>query len=121
MSLIVDGHHLPPAVVKVMIRAKGALKSLLISEAAPIAGLSPGRYQFAGKAVELTAEGQVKLLGTDYLAGSALTLPNAVHNVSRFAQITPRLALDMASHHPSRLLNHGTGLALVPQPSHIDR
>jgi N-acetylglucosamine-6-phosphate deacetylase len=112
MSLIVDGHHLPPAVVKVMIRAKGALKSLLISDAAPIAGLSPGRYQFAGKAVELTAEGQVKLLGTDYLAGSALTLPNAVHNVSRFAQITPKLALDMASHHPSRLLNHGTGLAL---------
>ncbi len=111
-SLIVDGHHLPPSVVKAMVRAKGAERCLLISDAAAVAGLPAERYVFAGADIELTSEGSVRLAGTDYLAGSALQLPEAIHNVAMFAGLDQAVALDMASHHPSLLLRLATPLSL---------
>src|SRR6185436_11870049 len=47
-SFIVDGHHLPPATVKAMVRAKGAAKTILVSDAVAAAGCGPGRYTLAG-------------------------------------------------------------------------
>ncbi len=44
-SLIVDGHHLPPATVRVMVRAKGADRCLLVTDAMMAAGASPGTYR----------------------------------------------------------------------------
>ena len=37
-SLIVDGHHLPPATVKAMVRAKGAGRTVLVTDAIAAAG-----------------------------------------------------------------------------------
>src|SRR6266481_5285648 len=37
-SLIVDGHHLPPATVKSMIRAKGPDRTILVTDAVSAAG-----------------------------------------------------------------------------------
>ena len=37
-SLIVDGHHLPPATVKAMVRAKGADRTILVTDAIGAAG-----------------------------------------------------------------------------------
>ncbi|NMC21945.1 MAG: hypothetical protein GYA33_16185, partial [Thermogutta sp.] len=42
-SLIVDGRHLPPAFVKVAVRAKSPKKCILISDLSGMAGLPPGR------------------------------------------------------------------------------
>ena len=41
-SLIVDGHHLPPTVVKSMMRAKTLNRCILISDATALAGMPPG-------------------------------------------------------------------------------
>src|SRR5919197_400892 len=41
-SLIVDGHHLPPATVKAMVRAKGAQRTVLVTDAIAAAGCAPG-------------------------------------------------------------------------------
>jgi N-acetylglucosamine-6-phosphate deacetylase len=48
-SFIVDGHHLPPATVKAMIRAKTPSRSLLVTDAIAAAGMPPGRYTFVGR------------------------------------------------------------------------
>ena len=37
-SLIVDGHHLPPATVKAMMRAKGERRTILVTDAVAAAG-----------------------------------------------------------------------------------
>lgn len=104
-SLIVDGHHLPPAVAKSMIRAKTLDRCLLVSDAVALAGMKPGIYQFAGKSVELTAERCVRLVGTEYLAGSAIELARGIENSVRFAGITLEEAVSLATLQPMRLLN----------------
>ena len=70
-SFIVDGHHLPPATVKALVRAKGLERSVLVTDAVAAAGCAPGPYQIGGVECELDADGRVSLPGTPYLAGSA--------------------------------------------------
>ena len=104
-SLIVDGHHLPPTVAKSMIRAKTLDRCLLVSDAVALAGMEPGIYQFAGKSVELTAERCVRLVGTEYLAGSAIELARGIENSVRFAGISLQEAVSLATLQPMHLLN----------------
>jgi N-acetylglucosamine-6-phosphate deacetylase len=103
-SLIVDGHHLPPSVVKCMMRAKGLSRCVLVSDAVSLAGMPPGRYQFADREVELTSERCVRLVDTEYLAGSAIELARGVENSVRFAQIPLEDAIALATNRPAELL-----------------
>ena len=104
-SLIVDGHHLPPPVAKSMMRAKTLDRCILVSDAVALAGMKPGIYQFAGKAVELTAERCVQLVGTAYLAGSAIELARGIENSVRCAGISLEDAVSLATRQPMRLLD----------------
>ena len=103
-SLIVDGHHLPPTVVKSMIRAKTLDRCILISDAVALAGMKPGNYQFAGQPVELTEDRCVRLQGTEYLAGSAIELARGIENSVRFAGISLAEAFSLATLQPQKLL-----------------
>ena len=89
-SLIVDGHHLPPATVKAMVRAKGADRTILVTDAIAAAGCAPGRYTIGAVECELGADGRVSLPGTPYLAGSSLTLDRAIANTVRFTGLADR-------------------------------
>ena len=104
-SLIVDGHHLPPSVAKSMIRAKTLDRCILVSDAVALAGMEPGTYQFAGKSVELTAERCVRLVDTEYLAGSAIELARGIENSVRFTGISLKEATSLATLQPMLLLN----------------
>lgn len=106
-SIIVDGHHLPPAVVKCFVRAKGVGRLLLVSDAVHVAGLPPGRYEFGDQAIELGASGRVSLAGTPYLAGSSLSLCQALGAVVRFAEVSLAAAVRMATANPAALLGLG--------------
>ncbi len=66
-SIIVDGHHLPPAVVKTIYRTKGPQRLILVSDAVWVAGLPPGRYRFMGLEVDLWPDQSVHLAGTPCL------------------------------------------------------
>ena len=104
-SLIVDGHHLPPSVVKSMLRAKTFEKCILISDATALAGMPAGHYEFAGQPVELKDDQSIRLIGTEYLAGSAITLARGVENSVRFADISLGEAVSLATVNPMRLLD----------------
>ena len=104
-GFIFDGQHLPPAVMKSVIRAKGVERSVLVSDALFVAGLAPGVYHLPdGAAVELQASGRLELHGTPYLAGAAAPLSVGVGNAMRHAGVTLSEAVRLVTANPSRLL-----------------
>jgi N-acetylglucosamine-6-phosphate deacetylase len=104
-GFIFDGHHLPPAVMRTVVRAKGLERTILVTDALALAGLPPGVYASAvGGEVELLPSGRVVLSGTPYLAGSAATLGVCLGNAVRHAGVTIEEAVRMVSANPSRLL-----------------
>jgi N-acetylglucosamine-6-phosphate deacetylase len=103
-SFIVDGHHLPPSTVKVMLRAKTLARSVLVTDAIAAAGQPPGRYRLGNLDVELSADGRVAAPGSPYLAGSALTIDRAIGNVARFTGHSLDEVLPMATTTPARLI-----------------
>ena len=54
-GFIADGIHLPAAFLKTALRAKGPLRSVLVTDAALPAGAPIGRYQFGEQAIESQA------------------------------------------------------------------
>jgi N-acetylglucosamine-6-phosphate deacetylase len=103
-SFIVDGHHLPGATVKAMIRAKTPSRSILVTDAIEVAGLPPGPYKFSTQSVELSPEGRVSLVGTPYLAGSALRMDAAIGNTVRFTGLPLEEVVTMASSSPAEYI-----------------
>jgi len=103
-SLIVDGHHLPPETVRVMVRAKTRERCLLVTDATMCAGCPPGRYHLGALEVELSRESRVAAPGAATLAGSALTLPQAVANLCRFTGLPLEEALPLAADQPAAYL-----------------
>jgi N-acetylglucosamine-6-phosphate deacetylase len=107
-SFIVDGHHLPPATVKAMVRAKGVSRSILVTDAVAAAGCGPGTHAVGGVICEVSADGRVSLPGTPYLAGSALTLDRAIANATRFTGLPIESVIPMASTIPAEYLGTAT-------------
>lgn len=50
-ELIADGIHLHPATIEVALRAKGVDRTLLVSDAAPVAGLPDGSYRWGSQEI----------------------------------------------------------------------
>lgn len=102
-SLISDGHHLPSYVVKNMIRCKGTERVILITDAMAAAAAPPGKYRLGEVLAEVGPDGYVRLPGTPYLAGSALTMERAIENTARFAGLPLDEALRLANRQPRKL------------------
>src|SRR5581483_10810585 len=80
-SVIADGHHLPPAVLKSVLRVKTPARAVLISDAGSLAGLPPGRYDCWGQEFEVHPAGKIVVPGTGFLAGAAVFLDSCVGHV----------------------------------------
>ena len=107
-SFIADGHHLPPATFRAMLRAKGLGRAILVSDATALAGQPPGRYeQSIGGEVELSADGCLSLAGTPYLAGAALPLSATIARATAMAGIGLSEAIAMATEVPGRIVGGG--------------
>lgn len=105
-SAIFDGHHLPASVMKVIARAKGVARTILVSDAVALARMPPGIYETAvGGKVELHPNGRLSVFGAPYLAGSASSLKDCVENAVRHAGCSLAQAAQMAAVNPARLLH----------------
>lgn len=78
-ELICDGIHVHPAAVKLLFDVKGPQGVCLITDAISVAGLPNGRY--GGVVVR---DGEIMLADGSSLAGSALTMLQALKNAMRF-------------------------------------
>ena len=105
-SFIADGHHLPPETFKAMLRAKGLERSILVSDAAALAGCTPGIYDAPiGGKVELKANGRLEVVGTSFLAGAAVSLKFGIAMARRMAGLTLAEALRLATINPRLLFD----------------
>lgn len=110
-SLIVDGHHLPPEVVKAFVRGKTPERCILVSDESGLAGLPPGRYTSSGCELEILPDGRLVIAGQDQLlAGASRPIGVGVANVMNFAGVDLATAVAMATTHPARLLS-------LPEPA----
>ena len=104
-SLIVDGHHLPPAVVKSFVRVKTARRCILISDMSGLSGLPPGHHQANHGDVEILDDGRLVVAGQrQILAGASAPIGTGIANVMRFADVSLAEAVRMAVDHPAGLL-----------------
>lgn len=101
-QLIADGIHVHPAVVRLLVRAKGCGKVILITDAIRAAGLEDGEYRLGEQLVQV--EGGVARVSSGSLAGSTLTMDQAVRNMIEFAGVTLREAVGMATLAPAQAL-----------------
>jgi len=109
-SLICDGHHLPPEVVKTFVRAKTPERCILVSDLVGLAGLPPGRHRGSLCEAEVLPSGRLVMAGqTELMAGASLPIGAGVANVVRFAGVTLAQAISMAVDHPARLLGIDPG------------
>ena len=102
-SIIADGVHLPDYIVQNFVRAKGADRILLTTDAMAGAGAPPGRYTLGDLEVDVGSDRAARLKGTPYLAGSTLTMDRAIENVMRFSGVDLPTALRMAFQNGSRI------------------
>ncbi|WP_127584252.1 N-acetylglucosamine-6-phosphate deacetylase [Paenibacillus koleovorans] len=103
-GLIADGHHLPVATLKAMIRVKGR-KAILTSDAVHLAGMPPGRYtSHMNGEVVLEPNGLLHLAQQpDIMAGSATPLHIGLQRVAASGICSLGEAINMASLHPAEL------------------
>ncbi len=94
-EVIADGVHVHPAVIGLIVRAKGVERTLLVTDAIRAAGLSDGEYDL-GKQIVTVREGVARTQAGG-LAGSTLTLNRAVLNAMRLTGLTINQALRMAT------------------------
>lgn len=104
-SVIADGHHLPPAVLKTIVRVKGVDRTVLVSDSAALAGMPVGTYTTpVGGTVEVHGDGSLRVAGTEYLAGSGSCLAECTTVARRTLGCSERELALMAAQNPRRLL-----------------
>jgi N-acetylglucosamine-6-phosphate deacetylase len=104
-SVIADGHHIPPSVLRPIIRTKGVGGVILTCDASGLAGCSAGTYTEGQMRMEVLDDGRIVVAGQrQLLAGSAANTGRCVLEALRNGGVRLREALDMAGRNPSRLL-----------------
>ncbi|MCL6610253.1 MAG: N-acetylglucosamine-6-phosphate deacetylase [Peptococcaceae bacterium] len=112
-EIIADGHHLHPSMLKLLHSVKGRRGLTLATDAISAAGLPDGEYLFNERKV--TMHGRKITLPDNSMAGSSLTMIEAVKNMVNLAGIPLHEAVRMASLNPARVLGiENTKGALAP-------
>jgi N-acetylglucosamine-6-phosphate deacetylase len=103
-SIISDGHHLPPAVLRCILRVKTPARTILTCDASSLAGLPPGRYHQWDQELEVLPSGRIIKPGTPFLAGSGVFTDACIAHLLSLGEVPLADAMDMAGARPRQLL-----------------
>ncbi len=106
VQVICDGLHIHKSIIKLLYKAFGAERMVLISDSMRACGLPDGIYDLGGQ--EITVKNKVALLDENTLAGSCATLLDCVKKAVEFG-IPEKDAFKMASETPAELLDINKG------------
>jgi N-acetylglucosamine-6-phosphate deacetylase len=103
-EIICDGIHVDPSMVRLFWKAKGADKTVLITDGMAATDMPDGHYKLGGLDVEVT-NGRCSSAGSPgVLAGSVLTMDKAVRNFSAFTGASLAVSAQAAARNPARLM-----------------
>ena len=101
-GLIVDGKHVHPAMLRLALRAKADRRLMLVTDAMPVVGTEQDSFQLGGQHIRVE-DGTCRAAdGT--LAGSALSMLDAVRNAQAMLGVSMAQASAMASRIPAWFL-----------------
>ena len=102
-ELILDGIHVSFPAAKVLLKAKGLDKVMLITDSIEASGLPDGQYKLGNQPVYVKDNAARLKDGT--LAGNILALNDAVKNAYKNLDLTIYEAVNLASYNPAKNLN----------------
>lgn len=102
-EVICDGRHLHPGTVRLIVKAKGTDRVVLITDSIMAAGLPDGNYHLGVNQV-VVEDGDAKLADTGVRAGSTLTQDRALTNVLSYTGLPLEKVLPMLTENPARLI-----------------
>jgi N-acetylglucosamine-6-phosphate deacetylase len=112
-QLIADGIHVHPAVINILLRAKGIERTILITDAIRATGLTDGVYEL-GKDKIIVKHG-IPRTTEGGLAGSTLTMDVALRNILSFSGLSFQEVLPMATSVPAKAMGwHGKKGVICP-------
>jgi N-acetylglucosamine-6-phosphate deacetylase len=119
-ELIADGMHVPPILMRMLFKAKGRDRVCLITDATAGAGLKPGtRFRLISIMARVTPQTAVMEDGTG-LAGSTLTMIEAVRRAHQLGGVPLADAVQMASLNPARQLGREKELGSLERGKRAD-
>ena len=111
VGIIADGHHSHPASLRIALAAKRHDRFMLISDAMPPAAGGPDSFQLQGRTV--TRKNGCLRLDDGTLAGSVLTMDEAVRYAVRALDLDLIDALAMATRVPAEFLRRDHDLGRI--------
>ncbi|MGH8113954.1 MAG: N-acetylglucosamine-6-phosphate deacetylase [Rhodanobacteraceae bacterium] len=110
-GVIVDGHHVHPTGSRIALKAKPRGKIFLVTDAMPPVGSDEPSFVLNGETI--TARDGICQTATGTLAGSALSMIDAVRNTVDMLGVPLDEAARMASTYPADYLGIGTTYGLI--------
>jgi N-acetylglucosamine-6-phosphate deacetylase len=101
-GIIVDGIHVHPEAVMLAFRLKGPRGLNLVTDAMAALGMPPGKYLLGDR--EVTSDGKSVRNEEGALAGSVLSLDEAVRNLVAFTDCSPGEAISTVTVTPASVL-----------------
>ncbi|HEY4940404.1 MAG TPA: N-acetylglucosamine-6-phosphate deacetylase [Rhizomicrobium sp.] len=101
-GIIVDGHHVNPAALRIALACKHADRLMLVTDAMPSVGATSKTFTLQGRAI--TVRDGVCTAPDGTLAGSDLDMASAVRNAMEFMALNLAEAVNMASRNPAAFL-----------------
>lgn len=99
-EVILDGIHLDPRIVKLVVRAKGIARVLLVTDSMEATGMGDGTYIRPGNRKVVVKDGEARL-ESGSLAGSVLTMDRAVRNAVSLVGLSAADAVRLATYNPA--------------------
>jgi N-acetylglucosamine-6-phosphate deacetylase len=123
VEIIADGVHLPPPLLKLVYKIKGAERTALITDAMRAAGMPPGESVLGslhnGLKV-IVEDGVAKLPDRTSFAGSVATADRLVRTMVQMADIPLTEALRMITSTPARILGMNDKKGSLAARKHAD-
>lgn len=102
-EVIADGIHLHPSALRLVFCRKEKGKICLITDSIKAAGMGDGIFSMGNLKI-VVKENKARLVKSNVLAGSVLTLNRAVRNIIDWIGVPVNQAINMASLNPARVL-----------------